>query len=340
MIDEKEFLRRLGKNQKSAKYKVAIAVTCYNQENYIGTALDSLLSQKTNFPFLIVVGDDCSIDNSRRILKEYEQKYPNKIKVIYHSKNKGLFANRKEIFKLLDSEYIAFCDGDDYWIDNDCLQRKVDFLEKNKQYIGYQTACNIQRGNEITKVSDLAERDAFFDFTKENALRNDYLGQVGGFFFRNIYKCMQTGEFEKYTSYQVDDSGKLPIFTGVLAPVYRQDKKVTFIYRWLDDSMERELSKKNRCKDLFLSHLMYVDMIKDFFGTFHMQIDDQLMVLIVNSFITAVKSTFTKSGKENWGGQFLFLYNYGYFSKRQIRQAICIYIKKKILEKLGWRNSR
>ena len=334
MIDEKEFLKRIERNQKKAKYKVAICVTCYNQEEYIGAALDSLLSQKTNFSFLIVVGDDYSTDNSRKILKQYEQRYPNKIKVIYHTENKGLVANRKEIFRLLDSEYVAFCDGDDYWIDDECLQRKVNFLDKNRQYIGYQTACNIRKGNEISKISDLEERDCFYDFTKENALHNEYLGLVDGFFFRNVYKCMEAEVFEKYTGYPIDDSGKLPIFAGVLAPIYRQDKKETCIYRYIDNSMERKLSKKNRCKDLFLSHLIYRDMIQEFFGTYQMEIDDQLMVLIVNSFITAVKSTFTKSGKENWEEHFLFLYNYGFFAKRKIRQAIYVHIKQKFVEKI------
>lgn len=320
--------------KKRFQYKVSICVTSYNQEKYIGTAIDSLLSQKTNFPFIIIVGDDYSTDDSRRILKNYEEKFSDKIKVLYHAENKGLFANRKEMFKYCDSEYIAFCDGDDYWVDDECLQRKADFLDAHPEYIGYTTGGKTCKENIISDCSDLEERNCFFDFCKKNALGNEYPGLINGFFFRNIYKSMSNSEFKIYTNCPIDDSGKLSIVAGIIAPIYRQDRKVTYIYRYLERSMERSLDNKSRCKDLFLSHLMYTDMVQELFGnTMLMQIDEQLAVLVVNSFITAVKTTFSRYRRENWH-QFFFLYNYGYFSQKQIRNFILEHIKKKICKKL------
>lgn len=232
----------------TSKYKVAVCVTSYNQQDVIEDALNGILKQKTTFPFLIVVGDDYSTDGTRDILKRYKEQYPDTIELILQPHNLGLFKNRKEIFKSCDAPYIAFCDGDDYWTDETCLQKKYDFLEKHVEYIGYQTACFDRQGNEITDVSDLDKLNCFFDFRKENALKNDYPGQVGGFFFRNIYKYMSNENFEAYTEIPVDDSGKLPIISGIIAPIFRQDKNVTFIYRVCNDSMSRQEEKRNTCK--------------------------------------------------------------------------------------------
>lgn len=320
--------------KKKVKYKISICVTSYNQEKYIGTALDSLLAQKTEFSYAIIVGDDYSTDGSREILKKYEKQYPDKIQVIYHPENMGLFKNRKEIFKNCDSEYITFCDGDDYWIDDECLQRKVEFLDAHPEYVGYTSGGATLKDNIISDYNDLEERNCCFDFNRENALKNEYPGMINGFFFRNIYKSMSFQEFEKYTGYKVDDSGKLSIVAGIIGPIYRGDKKTTYIYRHHMKSRGRTFENENRCKKLFLSHLEYVDMIQELFcNTVQMQIDDQLAVLIVNSFITAVKTTFSVHRKENWG-QFFFLYNYGYFTKKQIRYFISKHIRNKIREKL------
>lgn len=115
-------------------YKVIIAITTFNLENYISQALDSVLMQETNFEFKIIVGDDCSSDKTQDILKEYKQKYPNKIDVLFSSKNMGSLANSNRLLDKIDSEYFCFLDGDDYWIDNKRLQRQVDFMDSHKEY--------------------------------------------------------------------------------------------------------------------------------------------------------------------------------------------------------------
>jgi hypothetical protein len=313
----------------TSKYKVAVCVTSYNQQDVIEDALNGILKQKTTFPFLIVVGDDYSTDGTRDILKRYKEQYPDTIELILQPHNLGLFKNRKEIFKSCDAPYIAFCDGDDYWTDETCLQKKYDFLEKHVEYIGYQTACFDRQGNEITDVSDLDKLNCFFDFRKENALKNDYPGQVGGFFFRNIYKYMSNENFEAYTEIPVDDSGKLPIISGIIAPIFRQDKNVTFIYRVCNDSMSRQEEKRNTCKQIFVSHLLYQSMIDQLNIKEKMQIDDQLIIIATNAFFTALKSSFRKSGKGNWN-QFIYIYNYGYFDKRKIRREILRLFLEKI----------
>lgn len=120
----------------SSEIKVSVICCTYNHENYIRDALNGFLMQKTNFPFEVLVNEDASTDNTARILKEYEEKYPQIIKPIYHdvneySKGIDIFGN---VAKLAKGKYIAICEGDDYWIDENKLQMQVDFLEGNPEY--------------------------------------------------------------------------------------------------------------------------------------------------------------------------------------------------------------
>lgn len=115
-------------------YKVIVAITTYNLEEYIAEALDSVIKQKTNFKFLIRIADDCSTDKTPIILKEYEEKYPDFIEVLYSDENLGSLANSNRLFDFIDCEYFTFLDGDDYWLGENHLQKQVDFLDSHPEY--------------------------------------------------------------------------------------------------------------------------------------------------------------------------------------------------------------
>jgi glycosyltransferase involved in cell wall biosynthesis len=113
---------------------VEVVIVTYNHKDYIAQALDSVLMQQTSFNYKIVVGDDCSTDGTINILKEYEKKFPDKIKVIYQEKNLGPYHPDRNIVVMLnnaEAKYVALLDGDDYWTDPLKLQKQVDFLEIN-----------------------------------------------------------------------------------------------------------------------------------------------------------------------------------------------------------------
>jgi glycosyltransferase involved in cell wall biosynthesis len=118
-------------------YKVVIRCSTYNQEKYIEDALKGFVRQKTNFPFCAVVVDDCSTDRNAEIIRRYERQYPDIIKGIYlqenmfHNPEKGRFVRPW----IQSAEYIALCEGDDYWIDDYKLQRQVDFLDSHPEYV-------------------------------------------------------------------------------------------------------------------------------------------------------------------------------------------------------------
>lgn len=113
---------------------VSVCVMSYNLEKYIAEALDSILIQKVNFKYEIVVGDDFSTDKTREILQVYARKHPSIFKLLLHKCNLGMLANFAQTLKQCRGKYIAILDGDDYWIDPLKLQKQVGFLETHSDY--------------------------------------------------------------------------------------------------------------------------------------------------------------------------------------------------------------
>lgn len=136
----------IGKEKKSFNVisdpLVSVCIVTYNHEGYIGECLDSILNQKTNFKFNIILGEDCSTDSTRDICIKYAEDHPDKIKLYLRKREDVIYINGKatgrynfiESLKSCKGKYIALCEGDDYWTDPYKLQKQVDFLEKNNSY--------------------------------------------------------------------------------------------------------------------------------------------------------------------------------------------------------------
>ena len=111
----------------------SIIVITYNQEKSLPVALDSLLAQKTSFPYEIVVGDDCSKDGTRSVLADYARRYPDRIRPIYNDRNLGILGNHISTMSHCSGVYLTGCAGDDFWSDPEKLQREVDIMEENPE---------------------------------------------------------------------------------------------------------------------------------------------------------------------------------------------------------------
>ena len=122
---------------RNEQIKLSIMCTAYNHEKYIRQTLEGFVMQKTDFAFEAIVHDDASTDGTAAIIREYAQKYPSIIKPIFQRQNQysqGVNLDRDIIRPCILGEYIAHCEGDDYWIDPLKLQKQVDFMEANPEY--------------------------------------------------------------------------------------------------------------------------------------------------------------------------------------------------------------
>ena len=112
--------------------KVSIICTNYNKEAWIEEAIQSFLNQKCNFEYEIILVDDASSDHSPQIIERYAKLFPEKIKTVFHQENLGITKTWIEVCKLAQGDYIARCDGDDYWTDEYKLQKQVEILDKSE----------------------------------------------------------------------------------------------------------------------------------------------------------------------------------------------------------------
>ena len=163
---------------------VSVCVQTYQHANYIRQCLDGILMQQTDFPFEILLGEDCSTDGTREICLEYAQKHPDKIRLFLHDRANNIAINGTPtgrfnfLFNLYTAQgrYVALCEGDDYWTDSLKLQKQVDFLEENKDYVltvGGYLERYLDSGKENTIIKYLNENDfnVGYSFTLNDTLK-------------------------------------------------------------------------------------------------------------------------------------------------------------------------
>ncbi len=112
---------------------VNVFMMAYNHEPYIKESIESILYQKTDFDFEIVIGEDCSTDGTRARIKAIAELYPGKFRLLLHDRNIGPHANQLAVFRACNGDYVAFCEGDDYWTDPLKLQKQVDYLRSHPE---------------------------------------------------------------------------------------------------------------------------------------------------------------------------------------------------------------
>ncbi len=108
--------------------KISVGVITYNQESTIRQTLDSILAQKGDFDLELVIGEDCSPDNTFTICLKYAEKYPNVVRLLPNTYNLGIMANFARVMKACTGDYVGICAGDDYWCDEYKLQKQLDYF--------------------------------------------------------------------------------------------------------------------------------------------------------------------------------------------------------------------
>lgn len=132
---------------------ISVAVACYNQEQFIRDALDSIVAQEHDFPWEILIADDASTDKTPEIIREYQEQHAQTIRILPRQKNLGCPKNGLDLLEQCKGKYVALLDGDDYWTDNHKLQKQVTAMEGEESCIFsfHQCECIDHEGN-ITKI--------------------------------------------------------------------------------------------------------------------------------------------------------------------------------------------
>ena len=172
---------------------ISICMITYNHEKYLKQAINGVLMQKTDFEFELVIANDNSPDNTDKIIREYIQANPNgnKIKYLHNKVNIGMMPNFVNALENCSGKYIAMCEGDDYWKDEFKLQKQVDFLEQNKEYVICFHKVNVEKDGIIEEDSitlEVPKKTTIYDLAKGN-----YIHTCSAVFRNNL--------FEKFPDY-------------------------------------------------------------------------------------------------------------------------------------------
>ena len=139
--------------------KVSVAMVTYNHEPFIAQAIESVLMQQTEFGVELIIGEDCSTDGTREIVRAYAKRYSERVHLRLPEQNQGAGANFLATLKACRGEYIALCEGDDYWTDPHKLDKQVDFLERTAHAFCYHHASyQYDDGTEAPQLPGIALR--------------------------------------------------------------------------------------------------------------------------------------------------------------------------------------
>lgn len=228
-------------------YNPLVVIRCitYNHEPYIRNALEGFVSQITNFPFVAIVHDDASTDGTVSIIKEYAEKYPDIIKPIFETENQ-YSKHDGSLSRIMDSasreynaKYYSVCEGDDYWIDPFKLQKQVDFLEQNPDYVLVHTSFN-------TIIGDNIRRNNFHwksGYVLRELLSNQY--SIGT--LTTTYRVSSYNEIPRLFCNKRFKMGDLPLWIE-LAHIgkFKYFDETTAVYRVLPESASHSKSLSKR----------------------------------------------------------------------------------------------
>lgn len=212
----------------AGKPVVTICCITYNHELYIQDCIEGFLIQETDFPFEILIHDDASTDNTAKIIASYAQKYPKIIKPMYQNENQYSKGKRamEYLMPLCRGDYIALCEGDDYWIDPKKLQIQVDFLDNNPEYVisGHDAFVVDEQGNKIknSHLSDYHKRD----YSKEELIKGHAWILTMSWVYRNvikeyIYERAMVKNGDRFFTSLIGHYGKSKYHSDIIPACYR-----------------------------------------------------------------------------------------------------------------------
>ena len=202
--------------------KVSVVMITYSHENYIREAIEGVLMQQIDFSVELIIANDCSPDNTDIIVNDIIATNKSTIEIVYkkHDKNIGMMANFIFALNLAKSKYVALCDGDDYWTDPLKLQKQVDFLEENQDYIIHGAQAQVIENKNVTnkiigyknepkilKLSDFFDKNNLVTCTVMFRKNNNIISEFPKDIFFGDWFCyillLQNNDFKAYSLNQI-----------------------------------------------------------------------------------------------------------------------------------------
>lgn len=167
---------------------LSIYVPTFNHEHYIVQALDSILMQKTNYSYEVLVGEDCSTDNTRAILKQYELEHPGKITVFYreHNMYNEIPSNSLDLKLRCQGKYIIALEGDDYWTDPHKIDKQIRFLEEHPEYVAVAHNCMVVDHDSNPKEEEYPQCKNE-EYSWKHYFSDILPGQLATVMYRNVF---------------------------------------------------------------------------------------------------------------------------------------------------------
>ena len=232
--------------------KVTVLMLTYNQERYIDEAIRSVMLQQTNFPFELVIGNDCSTDGTTARCEVWKTNYPDRIVLLNRTHNLGLQQNFIQSYVHCRGEYVAICEGDDYWCAADKLQTQVDFLDAHPDYsCCFHRVVNYYEDRGTKSLSNGAQK---VDTDITDLARGNYISNVSAVFRRNLFDPLPEW-FDRVSTYDYAihllnaQYGKLHYMHRPMA-VYRQHGKAI----WSEAGMDRKLDIALVIRELLMDY--------------------------------------------------------------------------------------
>lgn len=204
---------------------VSIICNTYNHENYITHALESFLEQKTKFKFEILIHDDASTDATPTIIKKFAKRYPDIIKPILQTENQmsqGINVSKTFQYARAKGKYLAFCEGDDYWIDPNKLQLQVDWLEAHPRDIGCVHKYIVVDENENEKkIKTFGYYEKEGTYTLHDFETQELPSQLASLVCRNIFCTPGLAYPNKFDDVKIQGDIKLYLYLLAHGSIYR-----------------------------------------------------------------------------------------------------------------------
>lgn len=202
------------------KIKISVAVITYNQEDTIAQTLDSILMQKGNFDLELVIGEDCSQDNTLAICKQYAERYPSTVNLLSCPKNLGITANYFRTLQACTGEFIGDIAGDDYYCDDHALEKQMQYLQSHSE-VGVLGANGyrfyVKRNEKVLGENELVNKMDAKEFYFSPKYPGGVIIQGGGVMFRR--------SLLQYIDYDEIIRRKLPVEDYPMQAIWSQHTK-------------------------------------------------------------------------------------------------------------------